>query len=116
VGGGDYKADGSLTPAERERAQLLSKMHPAVAAVVERLKNKTQPTAGEAKFVRNDKAEIQLYLADKSPETLAQLKKLGFEVIAEPKSAKMLIGRIAIDKLEELAKLKAVVYVAPMSN
>jgi hypothetical protein len=119
LGGGDLptvKADGAPTPAERERAQMLSKLHPVVAAVVERLKNKTQPTASEAKFVRNDKAGIQLYLADKSPETLAQLKKLGFEVIAEPQSAKMVIGRIALDKLEELAKLKAVVYVAPMSN
>ncbi len=110
------KNDGSLSPADRERAQTIAKLHPAVAAVVQRLKNKTQATAGEAKFVRNDKAEVQVFLADKTPETLAQLKKLGFEVIAEPKSARMLIGRIAIDKLEELAKLKAVTYVAPMSN
>ncbi|MGH7166513.1 MAG: VIT and vWA domain-containing protein [Nitrospiraceae bacterium] len=91
-----------------------TKLHPALAAVAERLKNKrTIPTAEEAQFVKNGKAEIQVWLLDASSETLEQLKKLGFELLVQPKSAKLAIGRLPIDKLAALAELKAVRYVAP---
>ena len=106
-----------LSPNDVKRQQMLSKLHQSVAAVVERLKKKdVRPAADEARFVRNGKAEIQVWLSDKSAETLAQLKRLGFEVVLDPKSAKMLIGRLAIEKLEALAELKAVRYVAPMTQ
>jgi hypothetical protein len=81
------------------------------------LKNRNpQPSADEARFVRNGKAEIQVWLADKSTETLAQLKELGFEVVLDPKTAKMIIGRVPIEKLAALAELMAVRYIAPMTN
>jgi len=83
-------------------------------AVVERLKNKqTLPTAGEAKFVRNGKAEVQIWLTDKSAETLAKLKELGVEVVLDAKNSNIIIGRLPIDKLETLSTLKFVRYVAP---
>ena len=92
-------------------------MNPSLASVIERLKNKTaSPSADEAKFVRNGKAEIQIWLTDKSPETIAQLKQLGFELVLEPKAATMVIGRLAIEKLAALVELKSVRYVAPMIN
>ncbi|MBX7218772.1 MAG: VIT and VWA domain-containing protein [Blastocatellia bacterium] len=92
-----------------------TKFHASVAAIVERLKKKvTTPTAEEASFVKNGKAEIQVRLADLTPETMDALKKLGFEVVAETKTAKLVVGRIAIEKLEALAELKAVRYIAPM--
>ena len=91
-----------------------AKLHPALSAVVERLKrHHTTPAAEEAKFVKQGKAEIQIWLLDASPETIEQLKKLGFEVLAQPKSAKLVIGRLPIEKLAALAELKAVRYVAP---
>jgi Ca-activated chloride channel homolog len=106
-----------LSPKDQEKQRLLAKLHPSVAAVVERLKNKAaRPAAEEARFVRNGKAEIQVWLSDKSAETMAQLKKLSFEVVLDPKSAKMLVGRLQIEKLEALAELKAVRYVAPMTQ
>src|SRR6266404_7656135 len=78
----------------------------ALPILVDRLKNNTaQPTADEIKFVRNGKAELQIWLTEKSPEVLAQLKQLGFEIVLDPKTAKMIIGRLAIDKLAELAEL-----------
>jgi Ca-activated chloride channel homolog len=99
---------------ELKRRELIAKLHPTVAALVERLKQKgTQPGTEEAKFVRDGKAELQIWLADKSPETIAQLKKLGFEIVLDPTTSKMLIGRVAIEKLAALAELKAVRYVAP---
>jgi len=59
------------------------------------------------------KAEVQIWLTDKSDETMHRLKELGFEVVLDPKTAKMVIGRLLIDKLAALAELKSVRYVAP---
>ena len=65
-----------LSPKDQERQQLLAKMHRSIAAVVERLKNKSvQPSAEEAGFVRNGKAEVQVWLSDKSAETIATAKE-----------------------------------------
>jgi len=106
-----------LSPAEQKRRELLSKMSPSIAAVIERLKDKnSKPSADEAKFVSAGKAEIQVWLADKSPETLAQLKQLSFEIVLDPKTAKMIIGRLPIDKLAALAELKVVRYIAPIAT
>lgn len=105
------------SPEEQKRQDILAKMSPSIAAVIQRLKNNTaQPAADEVKFVRNGKAELQIWLTEKSPEVLAQLEQLGFEVVLDPKTAKMIIGRLAIGKLAELAELKAVRYIAPLTN
>ncbi len=109
--------DAPLTPEEQKQRQLLAKLHPSIAAVVERLKSKNvTPATAEAKFVHDGKAEVQIWLTDKTPEALAQLKQLGFEIVLDPKSAKLVIGRIAIEKLEALSKLDVVRYVAPQMS
>jgi len=102
------------SPAEKKRAELEARLHPSILAVVDRLKNKS-PIAGadEAKFIRDGKAEVQVWLTDKSAESLAALKELGFEVVLDPKSAKLVIGRLPIEKLEALAESKWIRYVAP---
>jgi hypothetical protein len=101
---------------EEKRQQVLAKLHPSIAAIIERLKSRNaRPSAEEAKFVRNGKAEVQVWLADKSPAVIAQLKQLGFETVLDPKTSKMLIGRVPIEKLAALAELEAVRYVAPQS-
>jgi Ca-activated chloride channel family protein len=103
-----------LSAQEQKEQQMRAKLHPSLAALVERLKQKNStPTADEAKFVRNGKAEIQIWLTDKSEQTLAQLKRLGFEVVLDPKTAKMVIGRLAVEKLAMLAELSVVRYIAP---
>ena len=85
--------------------------------MVVRLKDSnTQPGADESKFVRNGKAELQVWLADKSDETITKLKELGFEIILDPKTANMLVGRLPIEKLAALAELQSVRYVAPQSS
>lgn len=113
---GSREADAlkALTPEEQKRAQLQSKFHPSVLAVIDRLKDtKASPGKDEVKFIRNGKAEIQIWLTDKSDETMAKLKELGFEVVLDPKTAKLVIGRLPIEKLAALAELKSVRYVAP---
>jgi hypothetical protein len=114
----DEVASRPLSPEEEKRQRLLTKLNPSILAVIERLKNKeAKPGPDEARFIRDGKAEIQLWLTDKSEETLAELKKLGFEVVLDPKTAKLVIGRLPIDKLGALAELKSVRYVAPqLSN
>ncbi len=114
---GDRVDRPALSGEEHRRQQLQSKLHPSVAAVVERLKNKqAKPAADEAKFVRADKAEIQIWLNDKSDASLEQLKKLGFEIVLNPPSSKLVIGRLPIEKLEALAALEIVRYVSPLSS
>jgi hypothetical protein len=91
-----------------------AKLHPSLAAIAERLKKPdSKPTEEESKLVREGKAEVQIWLAEKTPEVLAQLKELGFELLLDPQSAKLVIGRVPIEKLSALADLKAVRYVAP---
>ena len=108
----------SLSPEEQKRAELQSKFHPSVLAVIERLKARNPiASANETKFIHNGKAEIQIWFTDKSAETMAKLKEIGFEVVLDPKTAKMVIGRLPIEKLAALAELKSVRYIAPqMSN
>ncbi|MCA1557178.1 MAG: hypothetical protein LC731_01405, partial [Acidobacteria bacterium] len=103
-----------LTPEEQRRQEIVAKLHPSVVAVINRLLSKgTQPTADEQKFVRDGKAELQVWLVDKTPEALEELKQLGFEIVLDPKTSKLVIGRIAIAKLSALAELKSVRYIAP---
>jgi Ca-activated chloride channel homolog len=117
VGSGDPVPPRLPSPEEQKRQQLIAKLHPSLFAVVERLNSKNSaPTTDESKFVRNGKAEIQIWLTDKSPETIAELKKLGFDVLLEPKMAKMVIGRLPIEKLAELVELKSIRYVAPITT
>ncbi len=94
-------------------SELAAKLHPSVLAVIKRLKEKQQPGSDEASFIREGKAELQIWLTDKSEETLTQLRKIGFEVLLDAKGTKVIIGRLSLNRLEELAKINAVRYVAP---
>jgi len=108
-----------LTPLTEDQInqQLRAKLHPAVAAVIERLKNKdVKPSAEELKFTRDGRAEIQVWLTDKSAATIERLKKLGFEVILDPQSSKLIIGRLPVEKLVALAELPVVKYIAPQTK
>jgi len=44
------------------------------------------------------------------------LKELGFEIILNPKTAKMVIGRLPIEKLAALADMPSIRYVAPQTS
>jgi Ca-activated chloride channel family protein len=102
------------SPEEKKRQQLLVKLHPSIVAFIERAKtDDADAPAGDAKFVRQGKAEVQVWLTDKSPEVILLLMRLGFEVVLEPKVAKAVIGRIPVENLAALAELGAVRYVAP---
>ena len=104
----------SVEVIDREAIAFKQKLHPSIVAVVEKLQKKeTLPNPAETAFIRDGKAEVQVWLTEKSDEALAQLKELGFEVVLDAKSSKVIIGRLPIEKLEALAKMKFVKYVAP---
>ena len=106
--------DVTLLLEEQKRIELEAKLHPALLALVDRLKEKSaKPGVDEVKFVRDGRAEIQIWLTDKSGAIIEQLKQLGFEVVLDPKTARMIIGRVPIEKLAALAELEFVRYVAP---
>jgi len=95
-------------------AYRTGKLHAALVTVVERLKHHQANSApDEAQFVRDGKAEVRIWLTDTREETLRQLRKLGVDILAVPKTASLAIARVPIEKLEALAELKAVRYVAP---
>jgi len=96
--------------AERQRAKL----QPLILMIVVRLTPKQQAdliTWGG--FVRDRKAEVQLWLTDKSELTRAKLKELGFEIVLDHASSNLMIGRIPVDKLALLPDLEFVRYVSP---
>jgi Ca-activated chloride channel family protein len=111
----EEKAAQAKAEAEAKARQLLAeRLHPSLLAVVERLKNAdAKPGADESKFVRDGKAEVQIWLAEKTPEVLARLKQLGFELTLEPQSASLVVGRVPLESLAALAELDAVRYVSP---
>lgn len=99
---------------DQQIAELQKKLHRSIVAVVQKLQKKeTLPSTGEFEFIRDGKAEVQVWVAEKSAEALAQLKELGFEVVLDAKNSKVIIGRLPVEKLEALAKLKFVKYVSP---
>ena len=93
---------------------LQQKLHRSLFAVVEKLQRKESLTAAdEGGFIRNGKAEVQVWLTDKSSASLAKLKELGFEVVVDAKSSNLIIGRLPVEKIETLARLSFVKYVSP---
>src|SRR5205085_5316449 len=100
------RAEKATKERDQKRQQVFAKLHPDLAAVVERLEKKNAtPTAAEARFVSDGKAEVQIFLTSKSDALMTKLKQLGVEVITEPAASKLILGRIALDKLAALAEV-----------
>ena len=66
-------------------------------------------------MAKNGKVEVQVFLTSTAASAIDQLKKLGFELIGQPKSGKLVVGRIAVEKLKALSELMVVAYVSPMN-
>jgi Ca-activated chloride channel family protein len=64
--------------------------------------------------VSDYKVDVMISLRDTSAETLAALKELGFIQTGESKAVRLLIGTIDVRQLEAMAKLDAVLHIAPV--
>jgi hypothetical protein len=99
---------------QRDINELRTKLHRSLFTVVEKLQRKeTLSTADQGGFISNGKAEVQVWLTDKSPASVAKLKELGFEVLLDAKSSNLIIGRLPVEKIEALARLSFVKYASP---
>jgi len=109
---GNFNVDATLD--KKDSDALRGTLHRSLLTVVEKLKRKeTLSAADEGGFIRNGKAEVQVWVADKSPASLAKLKEIGFEVVLDSKTSNLIIGRLPVEKIETLARLSFVRYVSP---
>ena len=91
---------------------MAQKMHFWVYELAMRIENKTaEPTANEARFVLDGKAEIRIDLAAVSPAVIQKLTTAGFEILSE--KGKTVTGRIPIKKLASLAAITEVKLISP---
>ncbi|MFH1575120.1 MAG: VWA domain-containing protein, partial [Acidobacteriota bacterium] len=102
-------------PINGREQQLPSKLHPEIAQALE-LRKKAPAGAAtvQARFIRNGKAEVQVWLSRSSDDLVARLKKMGVEILGETAAARLLICRIPLDRLEAVLELDEVRYVAPL--
>ena len=104
-----------MSAEDKRRAELRNKGDAMIVAVIERLKkHEMNFRFDESRFVVNEKAELQVWLIEKSDKTMAELKALGFEVMLDSKASNLVVGRLSIEKLEALLDSKFVRYVAPL--
>jgi Ca-activated chloride channel family protein len=116
---GMARRESGLGAAPKDRATLFvdarstPKLHATLNAIASRLAEHKSPLPEEAGVVTAGRIDVQVWLTDTAPGTIDALKNVGLEIIAQPKSGKLVIGRLPIGKLTALAALKPVRYVNP---
>jgi Ca-activated chloride channel family protein len=113
VTAGVASIDESAPVVVQQSNELEEKLHRSVYAIVQKLKNKQALSSDEGALIRDGKIEVQVWLTEKTDQTTAQLRELGFEVVSDAKNTKIVIGRLPVEQLEALAKLKFVKYIGP---
>nr|AEQ20610.1 marine proteobacterial sortase target protein [uncultured bacterium CSLF43] len=56
---------------------------------------------------------VQIYVTDTSDATLKKLRGLGVEIAARPQSGRIVVGKVDAARLDEIAKLAEVRFIAP---
>lgn len=90
------------------------KLHPQLVAAYDCWRaqaNKSQ--ARRVCKLKGDKLRVTVILSGDAKTAVKQLKALGFEPERESIRAREIAGKIAVDKLDALAGIAAVVFVAP---
>ncbi len=102
------------TEPERDDSRLgdsSGKMDSTLQSMVEHVEKKSTLSQNVAQYVTDGKVLLQVWLTDTNPETLEKLKELDFEVVAQPKTGRLIIGKLAFEKLKALAELSMVRYI-----
>jgi hypothetical protein len=94
--------------------RLRRKLDLRLVGIVLRFNSKTEPRVlNYGGFLREGKAEVQVWLTDKSELARTKLRELGFETVLDHNGSNLIIGRISMDKLEQLTEFEFVRYVSP---
>ncbi|MEO8324947.1 MAG: VIT domain-containing protein [Nitrospirota bacterium] len=93
------------------RKDSVTKLDSTLESLVEHVEEKTMLSEDVAQHVTDGKVLLQVWLTDTNLETLEKLKALGFEVVAQPNTGNLVIGRLSVEKLEAFSKLSVVRYI-----
>jgi Ca-activated chloride channel family protein len=102
-----------LTAADERRQKLSRKLAQSLQGLTEQLNKAGKEAKIAGVEIENGKVTVQVWLSDNSDAALAKLKRAGLEIIFQSSTAKMVIGKIQYQKLEELALLDIVRLVEP---
>ncbi len=105
----------NMTPEQKREFRVKNRLAAELHGLAEKVAAEGQDgslTVGNIE-VKGGLVEVSIWLTDDSEENLAKLKELGFQVMGQAKSVKMLIGKLPVDKLEEVAQLDFVRLVEP---
>lgn len=97
-------------PLSEARRLLESKLQPAVLTALD-CSRKANAGASCA-HVNSGRIAIEVWLTADSPAVRAQLQAIGFDLKRDNPAKTMLVGNLALDKLEELARLPSVQFVS----
>jgi Ca-activated chloride channel family protein len=88
-----------------------TKLDPAVAALIQRVKGAARPGVDEARFVFGGEAYLRMALSDASASALEQLRNAGFIIMRQ--EGGVIIGHAPVAKVEAISKLALVTWIAP---
>ncbi len=106
-----------MTPGEKREFRLKNRLADELQGLAEKVAQEGQNgnlTTADGVEVKAGLVEVQVWLSDASDENLAKLKELGLQILGQAKSVKMVIAKLPVEKLEELAVLDFVVRVEPV--
>jgi Ca-activated chloride channel family protein len=109
------EAEGQPATLSMEPQDKLAEALRGLAEKVEKEGTDGNLTVGKLRVI-DWKVDVMIFLRDTSDETLNALKELGFTQTGESKAVKLLIGTIDVRKLEDLARLEAVLGVKPVAT
>jgi len=88
-----------------------TKLHPAIAAAIQRVKSGGRPSTDESRFVFGGDAFVRVTVSDASAGALEQLRKAGF--VISRREGNVLSGHIPVAGLEAVSNLAFVMWIAP---
>jgi Ca-activated chloride channel homolog len=96
---------------DSRRGDSSGKMDSTLESLVEHVEKAIVLPQDVAQHVTEGKVLLQVWLTDTNPETLEKLKEIGFELVAQPRTGNLVIGRLSVGKLKAFSKLSVVRYV-----
>jgi Ca-activated chloride channel family protein len=88
-----------------------TKLDPAIAAAVQRVKSGGRPGTDESRFVFGGDAFVRVTVSDVSAGALEQLRKAGF--VISGRAGNVLSGHVPVVGLEAVSRLAFVMWIAP---
>jgi len=102
--------DRKLSDAEKRAKVAEIKVAKVLRGLAGKLDKEGNYSSGKV-IVKEGETQVAVYLFKLDEAALAELKRLGFEKMLEAKAVKMVLGTVAVKKLQEIAYLDAVRWI-----